>query len=92
MVERSSVAIHDALGKDVATPSEQIMRQERAINLADALERLKPEYREVIVLRNVMGFTFPEVGKRMDRSDGASRMLWARALESLRDTLKSISP
>ena len=90
MVEQSSVAIHEALGRKIETPSENVMQQERANRLAQALDKLKPEYREIIVLRNVMGFTFPEVGKRMKRSEGASRMLWARALESLRFALATL--
>lgn len=90
MLERSSAAIHDALGRGVDTPGVQAVRQERAVTFAEALQKLKPEYREVIVLRNLLGLTHPQVAERLGRSEGAVRMLWTRALESLRHALKSL--
>jgi RNA polymerase sigma-70 factor (ECF subfamily) len=55
--------------------------------LADALAVLPPDYRDVIVLRHVEGLPFEIVAQRMNRSAGAVRMLWLRALRSLRQTL-----
>ena len=90
MVERSSAAIHEALGNGVDTPGAQAVRQEEAVHFAEALQQLKPEYREVVVLRNLLGLTHPQVAERLGRSEGAVRMLWTRALESLRHALKAI--
>lgn len=89
MVERSSAAIHDALGRGVDTPGGLAVRQEQSLHFAEALEKLKPEYREVIVLRNLLGLTHSQVAERLGRSEGAVRMLWTRALESLRNTMQS---
>jgi RNA polymerase sigma-70 factor (ECF subfamily) len=52
--------------------------------LADLLARLPEHYRQVLVLRNIQGFSFEEVATRLGRSPGATRMLWLRAIEKLR--------
>jgi len=52
--------------------------------VADQLARLPAAYREVIVLRNLEGLAFDEVARRMNRSPGAVRVLWLRALDQLR--------
>ncbi len=52
--------------------------------LADQLARLPPQYRDVIVLRNLQGLSFEEVADRMDRKPGAVRMLWLRAIEKFK--------
>jgi RNA polymerase sigma-70 factor (ECF subfamily) len=55
--------------------------------LADTLAALPDDYRQVIVLRHIEGLPFDEVGRRMERSAGAVRMLWLRALKLLREQL-----
>jgi RNA polymerase sigma-70 factor (ECF subfamily) len=65
------------------SPSSQASRREQAVLLADALERLPPDYREVLVLRNLHDLPFEEIAQRLGRKSGAVRMLWARALERL---------
>ena len=37
----------------------------------------------MLILRNLEFLPFEEVGRRMGRSAGAVRMLWARALEKI---------
>ena len=38
----------------------------------------------MIRLRNIEGLPFSEIAERMERTSGAARMLWLRALEQLR--------
>ncbi len=57
--------------------------------LAEAMERLPDDYREVILLRNMEGLSHDEVAQRMDRGVGAVRMLWVRALARLRQELEA---
>lgn len=83
LVEASSSALGDALGIASSTPSIQASRREQGVLLADALERLPADYREVIELRNLHKLSFEEVAQRMGRTAGAIRMLWARALEKI---------
>jgi RNA polymerase sigma-70 factor (ECF subfamily) len=67
-----------------ASPSAPLQASEDSVRLADQLNRLKPQYRDVIVFRVLQGLSFEEIALRMDRSGGAVRMLWLRALEILK--------
>jgi RNA polymerase sigma-70 factor (ECF subfamily) len=67
-----------------SSPSASAQRRELAGLIAERLARLKPAYREVLVLRNLQGLGFEEVARRMHRSSGAVRILWLRALEQFR--------
>jgi RNA polymerase sigma-70 factor (ECF subfamily) len=87
LLDRSSAEVERALGAGISTPSARAAAREQGALLADALERLPEDYREVIVLRNLEHRKFEEVAKRMRRSSGAVRMLWVRALEKLNQML-----
>jgi RNA polymerase sigma-70 factor (ECF subfamily) len=52
---------------------------------------LPEAYREVIILRHLEGLSFPEVGRRMQRSVDSVKNLWARGLGQLRRTLGGAS-
>jgi RNA polymerase sigma-70 factor (ECF subfamily) len=67
-----------------STPSQRVSRREQAVLLADALDSLPADYREVLILRYFEGLTFPEVGVRMGRSLDSVEKLWVRALAKLR--------
>ncbi len=83
LLDRSSLAVQEALAAGASTPSARAARREQAVLLADALSRLPADHAEVIVLRNLRQLKFEEVAERMGRSPGAVRMLWARAMERL---------
>ncbi len=83
MLDRSSVAIHRALTAPGQSSSADMVRREEAVRLADALEKLSPDYREVFILRNVEHIPFDEIAVRMSRSAGAARVLWKRAMDRL---------
>ena len=70
-----------------STPSRRAARREQAVLLADALNQLPPDYREVLVLRHLEGLTFPEVAARMGRTVDSVEKLWVRALPRLRRVL-----
>jgi RNA polymerase sigma-70 factor (ECF subfamily) len=73
-----------ALAGDDSTPSMQAQRHEMTAILAERLYQLPPQYRDVIVLRNLEGLPFEEVALRMGKTSGAVRILWLRALEHLK--------
>lgn len=75
----------------VETPSQILIRREREIELARALDQLAPDHREVIMLRNLQRLRFDEVAQRMGRSRPAAQMLWMRAIEKLKDALQEPS-
>jgi RNA polymerase sigma-70 factor (ECF subfamily) len=82
---QSSQRLGALLAGSDTSPSQQAVRHEQELLLAAALARLPDDYREVIILRNMEGLTHEEVAARMDRSAGAVRMLWVRALTRLRE-------
>ena len=83
LLERSGLTIQNALASRGSSPSEGAVRREQAVLLANAVSELPPHYREVFILRTLEHVPFEEVAVRMDRTVGAVRMLWARALERL---------
>jgi RNA polymerase sigma-70 factor (ECF subfamily) len=70
------------------TPSQAMVKLESELQLAEALEKLTPDYREVIVLRNLQRLSFDEVAQRLDRSRPAAQMLWMRAMQKLQQLLQ----
>jgi RNA polymerase sigma-70 factor, ECF subfamily len=72
---------------DGDSPSQEVLRKERALLVADAVAQLPPDYQEVIHLRNLQRLPFNEVAERMGRSRPAVQMLWMRALEKLQAIL-----
>lgn len=75
----------------VLSPSQVAVRDESAVLLANALSRLPPDYRDVLIFRNLEELTFPEVADRMNRSVDSVKKLWVRGLAQLKGLLpKSI--
>lgn len=70
-----------------ASPSEILRRRERFERLEDALERLAPDHREVIILAVARGLPTREIAARMHRSPEAAGMLLLRAVRRLREEL-----
>src|SRR5262245_49373118 len=86
-LDNSSHLLGFELAANITSPSQHAVRREQAVLLANALDRLPAEYREVIVLRHLEGLTFPEVAQRMERTQDSVEKLWLRALAKLRQFL-----
>ena len=86
-IYQSSQALQLAFIATQSTPSQAVSQREQAVLLADALNCLPVDYREVIILRHLEELTFPEVSERMGRSVDSVEKLWVRALARLRRTL-----
>ncbi len=69
--------------RPVPRPASTRSGASNAVLLADALEKLPADYREVFILRNLEHIPFDEIAIRMDRSPGAARVLWKRAIKRL---------
>jgi RNA polymerase sigma-70 factor (ECF subfamily) len=85
-------------GRDNATlldpgpsPCAVLIRQEDASMLAERLTQLPNDYRKVVILRSIQCMDFREVAARLGRSEGATRMLWLRAVEKLRQQVDAES-
>jgi RNA polymerase sigma-70 factor (ECF subfamily) len=66
------------------SPSQNVLRREQSVLIADALQQLPDDYREVIVLRHWDELTFPEIARRMNRSLDSVEKLWLRAVGKLK--------
>jgi RNA polymerase sigma-70 factor (ECF subfamily) len=83
-IDQSSVLLDRGLVAPQPSPSQHAVRREQCVLLADALDQLPNDYREVLVLRHLEGLTFPEVAQRMGRSLDSVEKLWMRGLARLR--------
>ena len=88
-LEQSTARLEAVLPDMGSSPSAGAHRREMELVLADELAELPSDYRDVIVLRHIEGLPFDEVGLRMERSSGAVRMLWLRAVKALRERLEA---
>jgi RNA polymerase sigma-70 factor, ECF subfamily len=88
LLEQAGGAANQALADSLPSPSSLAVRRERAVLLADALEKLPADYREVFVLRNIDHIPFNEIAARLGRSPGATRVLWTRAMQRLHEILE----
>ena len=89
-LEHSATNLAGCLADPGPSPSSAMRERERQFALAGQLEKLKPEYRDVIVMRNLHGLSFEHIGKRMNRKTGTVRMLWLRAIEKFREVCEPI--
>lgn len=72
------------------TPSVIMSRKEELDKLAKAIDELKPEYREVIVLTKIDGLSYEETASKLDKSPDAVRMLATRAMVALATAYRNI--
>jgi RNA polymerase sigma-70 factor (ECF subfamily) len=86
-LDQSSRVLDPGLLAASLSPSQQAVRREQGVILANALGRLPEDYREVLVLRHLEALSFPEVAERMNRTLDSVKKLWARALDRLRRSL-----
>jgi RNA polymerase sigma-70 factor (subfamily 1) len=86
--EDSIVATLDAVA--TTTPSTIMSKREELDKLAKAIDALKPEYRQVIVLTKIEGLSYKEIGKQLGKSSEAVRKLVSRALEELINIFENV--
>ena len=89
-LNRSSEAAGHLVARG-SSPSQHAFRREQAVILANALEQLPADYRDVIVLHQMQGKTLGEVAGKLGRSLDSVTKLWVRALAALEQTLEGQS-
>jgi RNA polymerase sigma-70 factor, ECF subfamily len=80
----------DMVADHGGTPSEICRLGERSDLLSQQLAKLKPEYQEVIIYRNLQGLTFDEIAEKTGKKSGCVRMLWLRAIERFKKVCEPI--
>jgi RNA polymerase sigma-70 factor, ECF subfamily len=86
-MDTSALSMGAIVAQGGTSPSARLQREELLVVLADNLAALPPDYRQVIVMRHLQGRSFGEIAQGMDRSEGAVRMLWLRAIGQLRSKM-----
>jgi RNA polymerase sigma-70 factor (ECF subfamily) len=89
-LSQASQRLGDLLPATGTSPSQEAARNERQVLVARALMALPQDHREVLILRNFQGLSHEEVARQMNRTPGAVRMLWVRALTHLQQELKQL--
>lgn len=67
----------------ITTPSVIMIRKEELDKLERAIDKLKPEHKEVIVMAKIDGLSYKEIGQRLGKSADAVGMLLSRAMVAL---------
>jgi RNA polymerase sigma-70 factor (ECF subfamily) len=75
---------------DTATPSAIMSKREDLARLEEAIDKLRPEYREVILLAKIEELSYSQIGDRLGKSAGAVKMLVSRAIVALASTFESV--
>lgn len=65
------------------SPSGHAERREQVVLVSNALDRLPPVLREVIILHHFQGLSLATISSRMGKSEHAVKKTWMRALAAL---------
>ena len=72
------------------TPSLIISKREELSKLERAIDELRPEYREVIILKKIEELSYKEISNRLGKSTDAVGMLISRAMIALIEAFEKI--
>jgi RNA polymerase sigma-70 factor (ECF subfamily) len=87
-LDQSSRGLQRGLVAPASSPSERAARREEAVRLAEALEHLPADHRDVLLLRHFQGLTFPAIAHRLNKSLDSVKNIWLRGLARLRRSLE----
>jgi len=77
------------LAIDATTPSVIMSRKEELEKLEKAIDKLKPEYKEVIVLTKIEGLSYQEIADKLGGTSESVRKLVSRAMAALTTAFES---
>lgn len=87
-IQTDSGELHLEICSDKETPESVFEQVEQREVIRNAISELKDEYRSVIVLRDIQGFSYEEISGILDCSLGTVKSRINRARTMLRDKLK----
>jgi RNA polymerase sigma-70 factor (ECF subfamily) len=91
VVVRADRPAHDAyMPIATTTPSVVFSLREDLDRLEKAMDQLKPEYREVIVLAKIEGLSCKEIAEKLNKTPAAVAMLLSRAIVAVTNLLEKI--
>ena len=89
-VEASSVRLEMWLAADQSSPSQNVVRGERMLQVAAAIDRLPFDQQEAVILRYWQGLKLNEIAEQLDRTTGSVAGLIHRGLKALQNELRSL--
>jgi RNA polymerase sigma-70 factor (ECF subfamily) len=89
-VGNTEFAVFETIASPSPDPEAETLRREREALLEVALVQLPDIYREVVVLSDIEGFSYEEIGRTLDINIGTVKSRIARGREALRKSLKDI--
>lgn len=87
-----AVELDDDLRAETASPLESAILGQGLTRFLEALQRLKPADRQVIVWRLELGYSVDEIATRLGKTQGAARMTVYRAMGRLATELNIDAP
>ncbi len=74
---------------DKNSPEKSLINKERREILYDAIESLSDEHREIIILRDINGYTYSEISDMLSIEEGTVKSRLFRARRALKEILSS---
>ena len=87
-VETARGAVYREAASEGCSAAEELERKETARMVQECIGALEPGFREVVVLREIRGYSYEEIGDILNVAEGTVKSRLFRAREILRDTLK----
>jgi RNA polymerase sigma-70 factor (ECF subfamily) len=69
---------------------ERLEKQDVRNKVQDCIKALEPEHREIIVLRDMQGFSYVDIGDMLKMREGTVKSRLFRAREAIKDCLKRV--
>ncbi len=86
------VHLAELLVASITSPSKAFSQHVRLNRMEEALAQLAPEARQAIQWRYMDGMTSQDIATRLNKSDGAVRVLLTRTLKKLEELLADVRP
>lgn len=89
-IEQARELVGEEPADRTPAPGERLEQQERAAQVRAALDRLSPEHRSILVLREIEGCAYEQIAEVLDVPVGTIRSRLHRARQQLREQLKDV--
>ncbi len=89
-LDASASRLEGWLAADELSPSQQAQRYERALLLAEAIERLPDQQREAVILRHFQDCSLDTIALELNTTTAAVTGLLTRGIRNLRKALTSL--
>jgi RNA polymerase sigma-70 factor (ECF subfamily) len=86
-LEASSARLDAWLASERSSPSQKVVRQERLLQMVEAMATLPEDQRTALELRHLQGLSVPAAAARMGKSPSAVASLLYRAMKALREAM-----